>query len=119
MTNFKMTVRADSAVSTCSPSLCLEKLLPTDGQWGKSAFGQESALPLPHPVAGSEMKQTFLSTTLVAPLLASDRWAAVRNHNLMWQKEWGISPYLFIYKFALFYFLFFIFYLKKFFLIEV
>lgn len=36
MTSYKMTFRADCAISACGPLLCLEKLLPTDfGLWDR------------------------------------------------------------------------------------
>ena len=45
MTNFRMTIRADCAVSARSPLPQTIKALATDGQWGGSDFGQESTLP--------------------------------------------------------------------------
>ena len=55
MANFKMTVRADYAVSACSPPcpppLPIKSLVPLGCQWGESAPGQMSALPQNPPVA--------------------------------------------------------------------
>ena len=70
MTNFKMTVRTDCAVSTCnSPLACVNEssclLIVSEGE---STFGQESTLPHPlaHPTSScqqaSEIKQTFFFT---------------------------------------------------------
>ena len=83
MTNFKMTVRGDRAVSACRP-LCLQKLLPPDcpqGGWGESAFGQASALPPLPQLPASKIKQTFLSTNL-ASLLAFVQQAAAPHFRL-------------------------------------
>ena len=58
LTNFKVTVRANYAVSVCSP-LCLEKLLLPDClSWRELAFGQESVLPLP-PTVHIQNKANF------------------------------------------------------------
>ena len=60
MTSFEMTIRADCAVSACSPLLCLLKLLPTDfGLWNRYLC----SLPLPL-LPLSKLKQIFLSTNL-------------------------------------------------------
>ena len=56
MTSFRMTVRADCAVSACRPSLVYKAPAP-DCQWGESAFGQMSTL-LP-PGAGIQKKANF------------------------------------------------------------
>ena len=45
MTNFKMTVRVDCAVSAGSPFPQPIKALALTASQGKSAFGQEFALP--------------------------------------------------------------------------
>ena len=65
VTNLKMTVTADCPVPACSPLLLSIKPLAqlvTGGSW-ESAFGQTSALPCPQ-LPASEIKQTFLSTSL-------------------------------------------------------
>ena len=46
MTDVKMAVRADCVFLHVAFSLCLEKLLPTDYQWGQLAFGQVFRPPL-------------------------------------------------------------------------
>ena len=74
MTNFKMTIRAYCVVSTCSP-LSLWKFLPTDCQWGQSAFRQESTFPTHPQLLTSEIKEAFLSTSL-ASVLALEQPAA-------------------------------------------
>lgn len=81
MTNVKVPVRADGAVSTCSPfpppiEALAHRLSGVGGRgWGEeSAFGQEPTLPLPRMLA-SEIKQTLLSTSL-ASLLAFECQAA-------------------------------------------
>ena len=76
MTRFKVTVRADCAVSVWNPlPLSINALT----HW-MSAEGDKQS-PLPHPwMLASKIKQTFLSTNL-ASLLASE-WQAARPHSL-------------------------------------
>jgi len=71
LTNFKMTVRADSAVSACSPLP-----LPPDYQCGVVS-PWTGVLLSPHlQLQASKTRQTFLSTNL-ASLLAFDWQAAL------------------------------------------
>ena len=77
VTNFKMTIRADCAVSPWSPCHWSKKVLAhwLLGHRGREwDFGLASALP-DTPVTASKIKQTFLSTNF-ASLLAFERWAA-------------------------------------------
>ena len=70
MTRFKMTLRADCAVSACSPSVSPQKLLPLIVSGGDSAFGRESTLP--RGLLASKIEQIFLLTNL-ASLLALEQ----------------------------------------------
>ena len=75
MTNVKMTVWADRAVSACTARL-LSKLLPTGCQW--CWWGVGLWTDVRHPPSElllSEIKQSFLSIN-VACLSALERWAA-------------------------------------------
>ena len=80
-TSFKMTVRADGAVSAWSPPpSTYESSCPLLISWGgELAFGQMSTLPLPPPhtlgLPASKIKQIFFSTNLDS-LLAFERPAA-------------------------------------------
>jgi len=77
MTNLKMTVRDDCAVSAYShrPPLSIKALTPFSWRGsGELAFGQMSAT-LPQQLPESEIKQTFLSTIL-AYLFSFERQAA-------------------------------------------
>ena len=89
MTNFMMTVKADCAISARDPFLCLQKLLPTDCVVSRGIWPLDRCLPYPL-VAGSKIKQTFLSTNL-ASLLAFERWAA-RPHLLitLWPRKGAV-----------------------------
>ena len=71
MTNFKMTVRADCAVSTCSPLLSIKASAP-DCQWkGVSLW---TGVRPPHWLPASKVNQSFLSTNLpLYWLLSSDQ----------------------------------------------
>ena len=75
VTNFKMTVRADCAVSACSSLPLSIKALAPWLSGGKSAFEQVSASPSPAELLASKIKQIFISTNL-ASLLAFERRAA-------------------------------------------
>ena len=65
MTNLKMTVRADCAVSAYSTTITsvYKGSGPTGFQWRGSGFGSMSATPTAQ-LPESEIKQTFLSTNL-------------------------------------------------------
>ena len=82
MTNLKVTARADCAVSVCrTPPSIYKNSCPlivsrvVVGLEGRSAFGQEPALPSTPRLPASETKQAFLPTSL-ASLLAFERPAA-------------------------------------------
>ena len=81
MTNFKTTVRADCAVSARSPLPPSIKALAPWLSVRESAFGQESALPPPNPVAGIQNKANFPFHQL-ASLLAFELRAAGRHFRL-------------------------------------
>ena len=86
MINFKKTIRTDCVVSVCSPlpkpihplTFPFKESCPLFVSrvwgWGKGelAFGHESTLPLLLQLLVSEIKQTFLSTSL-ASLLALEQ----------------------------------------------
>lgn len=88
MTNFKMTVRADCALSACPPPPSAKKALThwlRDGGWPLNM----RSLPTPLLTA-SENKQTSLSTNL-GSLLALGQWAAGGPHFWLqfWHPMWG------------------------------
>ena len=96
-TNFKMTVRADGAISAGTPfPLSTRALAPWWSVGRQLAFEQESASPPPHRLLASRIKQAFLSTNL-ASLLAFEQLAGtpllvtgspfVTNVPLFW---WGM-----------------------------
>ena len=77
MTNLKMTVRADCAISPCSPFLLsIKTLAPLVASVERVGLWTDTHTPLhPHPqLLASEIKQTFLSSNL-AYLLASEQQA--------------------------------------------
>ena len=75
MTNLKMTVRADCAVSACSPHPGLYKLLPADCQWsGGAGFGQASTSPLLR-VPASKIKHF---PSYQPSLFSASEWRAAR-----------------------------------------
>ena len=75
MTNLKMTVRADYAVSVCSQTLfCIKASPPACQGVGISLW--TDVCPPPHPpVASSEIKQTFLATNRACLLTFGHRAA--------------------------------------------
>ena len=84
MTNFKMTVRADRAVSACGHfPLSTNALAPwlSVGGWEVGLWTGVRPPPPPLPVASIQNKHTFLSTNL-ASLLAFE-WGAARPHFLL------------------------------------
>ena len=75
ITNFKMTVRTDCAVSACSPlPLSIKAIVPWFSGEGRVCFWTGAALPYP----ACQIEQTFLSTHQ-ASLLAFD-WRAAESH---------------------------------------
>ena len=73
MISFQRTIRADCAVSACSPLLQPKKVIaPWLSGWGEEAFGQMSDLPTSFHI---QNKANFLSTNF-ASLLAFEQWAA-------------------------------------------
>ena len=87
MTNFKMTVRADCAVSACNP---LPRSIKALAHWlavGGAAFVQESAYTPRFPA--SKIKQAFLSTSLASLLAFEQRAAGPTFPNRFWFPAWG------------------------------
>ena len=80
MTNFKMMVRADCAVSACSLLPLFIKALAhwlSPGGWRGSASGHEFTLPTPQPqLPASKIKQTLLSTNLASS--SAFEWQAAK-----------------------------------------
>ena len=111
MTNFKMTVRAGCAFSTCSPRPPPMIALAHSLSVGGSTSGQESILPVPTPsnphpqLPVTEIKPPFPfhQPCLLIGFRAENSWIAVSKHNrgpfyptLCWQyahlKHWFSSP---------------------------
>ena len=65
MTNFKMTVRTDYAVSACSPLQPI-KSLSRDCQAWDGAVGLWTGICPPHQLPAPRIKQTFLSGNLAS-----------------------------------------------------
>ena len=93
MTEFKMTVRDDGAVSAVGPPIPsphpprIKFLAPWLPKGGESAFGQTSAtLHTSSPASqllASDIEQTFLSTNLACLLAFEQRAAGPTTHTLL------------------------------------
>ena len=68
MTNFKMSIRADYAISTCSPLSVSIKHLPPDCQWGE--VGLWTGICPSHQLPASKIKKKFHQ-----PCLFNGFWA--------------------------------------------
>ena len=92
MTNFKMTVRADCAVSACRPSLCLQKLLPTDCQRGSWPLDRSPPSPM---VAGLQSKANFPFHQLCLFIGFRTTSSQIPLSITLWQKQksnWDRQP---------------------------
>ena len=89
MTNFKMTLRADCASSTCSPLPPPGIALAHSLSGGELTFRQESTFPIPNPlksppsVASPRNKTNFPfhQPCLCIGFRAENIWVAVSKHN--------------------------------------
>ena len=85
MTNFKMTVRADCAISTCSPLFLSLKASAPDCQW-KGVSLWTGVFP-PHRLPASKVNQSFPSTNLLLHwLLSSDQLDPTFHNSVIWSK---------------------------------
>ena len=97
MTNLKMTVRADYAVSVCSQTLFCIKASPPACRGWESAFGQMSAHPLPTPApscqqpvgqeilqveGGDYIRKQYMALTVIFKLVI---WVVLGIVNLHFQ----------------------------------
>ena len=85
MTNFKMTVRADCAVSTCGPLPLSIKASAPDCQW--KGVSLQTGVGPPHRLPAPKVKQSFLSTNLPRYwLLSSYQLDPTFRNSVMWSK---------------------------------
>ena len=103
MTDFKMTVRADRALSACSPrpQPIQPYTLTVRGRGGWSAFGQ-ALFPLPH-IASIQIKQTFPSTNIslsglfnseqLNPTFGYKGKQSPQQLRLVSEHQWGINSW--------------------------
>ena len=93
MTNLKMTVRADCAVSAYSTTITsvYKGSGPTGFQWRGSGFGSMSTTPTAQ-LPESEIKQTFLFTNLTWLLDLKQRAAAPHRHTHRFGNSGTVLP---------------------------
>ena len=93
MTNLKVTVRADCAVSAHSTTITsvYKGSCPTGWSGGGSGFGSMSATPTPQ-LLESEIKQTFLFTNLTWLLDLKQQAAAPHRHTHRFGNSGTVLP---------------------------